>query len=119
LLIFIILSDVEDSLIDYQEPKLAAQCFDLVVNNNQSKRQQRPSIANLNLATLTLPQLNDLADSFSNASSSAMASPRQETGTLYHPNKKNDFKNQQSNAKFNYNSANPQVKYLHIKYSSD
>lgn len=40
--------------------------------------EEKLSTTELNLATLTLPQLNSLADSFSNASGSALASPRQE-----------------------------------------
>jgi len=106
--------DVEESLVDYQEPQLAAKCFELTVNNNyQSKRQQRSSIAELNLATLTLPQLNNLAESFNNASGSAMASPRpQETSHVYQFSKQNEFQSQHQQQQFisklNYNSAKPQ-----------
>jgi len=90
----------------------------MVVNSSsQSRRQQRPSIAELNLATLTLPQLNNLADSFSNASGSAMASPRQETGQMCQLNNQNEFQQQQLQfiAKSNYNSAKAQVTYFHFR----
>lgn len=60
-------NDVDDDLSGYQDSNLAAH----ILASEQANME-------LNLATLTLPQLNNLTDTLSNANSSALASPRQD-----------------------------------------
>lgn len=66
--------EIEQNLADYQDSQLAAKCFDLVNSSSET------TTADLNLATLTLPQLNQFHETFSsNGHSSAMASPKQDS----------------------------------------
>ena len=85
--------DIEENMSDYQDPQLAAKCFDLV---NSSSEQ---TTAELNLATLTLPQLNHLHETFTNGNSSNLASPKQDNSFCY----QKDTNQTQNNSKMSYN----------------
>lgn len=85
--------DIEENFADYQDSQLAAKCFDLVNSSSET------TTADLNLATLTLPQLNHFHEAFtSNGHSSAMASPKQQDNSFYYQKDMMDQQQQQQNA---------------------
>lgn len=85
--------EIEENLADYQDSQLAAKCFDLVNSSSET------TTADLNLATLTLPQLNQFHETFnSNGHSSAMASPKQDSSFYY----QKDMNQCQNAAKLSY-----------------
>jgi hypothetical protein len=67
------MNEIGNNFSEYQESQLAAKCLDLINSSSLEQPSQE-----LNLASLTLPQLNNLADSFSNSSSSVVVSPKKQ-----------------------------------------